>query len=305
MSQNNRILVFFVFFFLVTPLFGQDDLLDMLKVEEVQDKKEFVSAAFKDIKVINAQSSETTPHRVLSFNIAHRFGNVGLASNGGAHTLWGFDHAANIRFSFYYGITERLQAGIGRSKLNEHLDGSLKYKLLRQTTDNSMPLSLTLYTNTAFTPKRDFEGVYSNVVHRFSYAHQLIVSKKFSEHLSLALLPTMLHRNIVVYEVNPISGAEETNDIYSIGFTGRLKVSRRTVLVADYFYILQPFRQNNPHYQNPLGIGVEIETGGHVFHINLSNAPGLIENDLLAYTHDSWRRGGYKFGFNISRVFHI
>ena len=286
-------------------VWAQDDLLKL--IGEDDSGREKVSATFKATRVINAQTNETVKKRDLDFNIAHRFGNVGIQSSGGSHTLWGFDNASNIRFSFAYGITDKLQIGIGRSKTREHIDGSVKYKLLEQTTGNQIPVSITLFSNAAFIPERNINDRYQRLDHRLSYVHEIIIARKFSNKFSLAVLPVFLHRNLVDSIVNSSNNAAETNDIFSLGLAGRIKITNRTILVADYFYNFSDFRRNNPEtpYYNPLSVGVEIETGGHVFHINLSNSSGIIENDFIPDTRESWRKGGYKFGFNISRVFNI
>lgn len=221
--------------------------------------------------------------------------------------LWGFDNAENIRFSFDYGITDKLQAGVGRSKTKEHLDGSLKYKLLEQTSKNSMPISLAIYSMMAYTPVRDLENYFIKPEYRLSYTFQTIIARKFGDRFSFEMLPTIVHRNYVTAFVNPHNGAEETNEIFSLGVGARLKLTKRTVLVADYFYVFSDYRLGNtaaPHY-NPLGIGLEIETGGHVFYINLTNSSGIIENDFIVDTRDTWTKGGYKLGFNISRIFNF
>jgi hypothetical protein len=285
------------------PLAAQDDLLLLLQEENVEEK---VKNTFKSTTIINAQTNETVSRKVLDFRITHRFGNMGQQVGGGGHNLWGFDNASNIRFSFDYGITDKLQAGIGRSKFREQIDGSLKYKVLEQT-NARIPISVTLFSITAFTPERNIAGRYEKAVHRFSYAHQVIIARKFSDRISFAVLPTLVHRNIVDSDINPVNQAIETNDVFAVGFAGRIKLTQRTILVADYFYNFSDYRKNNPvrpHY-NPLSIGVEIETGGHVFHINLSNSAGIIENDFILNTRDSWMEGGFKLGFHISRVFYL
>ena len=139
------------------------------------------------------------------------------------------------------------------------------------------------------------------------YTSQLIFARKFGSRISVALTPSYTHRNYVLANVNTSNGAVDENDIFSVGGGIRLKVSRSVSLLADYFYILSDYRKNNPAtaYYNPLAVGIEIETGGHVFHMNLTNASGIIENYFIPNTTDNWLKGGYKFGFNISRVFQL
>jgi hypothetical protein len=296
-----RNLLLLLFLFSAHFSHAQDDLLGMLQTEGSDDA---IKNTFKSTMVVNAQTNETVAKRVLDFRITHRFGNMGTAAGGGPHSLWGFDHASNIRFSFDYGITDDLQVGIGRSKMREHIDGNIKYRLLQQT-EQKIPISVTLYSIAAFTPERDVTDRYKKAAHRFSYVHQMIIARKFGDKFSFAVLPTFVHRNLVDNEANPGNEQPETNDFFSLGFAGRFKLTHRTVLVADYFRNFSPYRYDNPRtpYFNPLSVGLEIETGGHVFHVNVSNSAGIIENDFLPYTRDNWLDGGFKLGFHISRVF--
>src|SRR5256885_2461714 len=127
---------------------AQDSLADIVNKNSELPKKEFVSATFKGLRIINAQTIETAKKHNLQFNIQHRFGDI-AGTGGGIHTFFGLDAATDIRFSFDYGITDRLQIGVGRSRgtypYRELYDGSTKFKLLRQTTNGKMPLSVTLF----------------------------------------------------------------------------------------------------------------------------------------------------------------
>lgn len=287
----------------VSRLSAQDDLLQMLDSAAAKEPKseEYVTATFKAIKVINAQSVETVKSGTLDFRVTHRFGNIGVKSNGGVHTLYGFDQASNIRLSFDYGINDRLMVGIGRSKVGENLDASVKHKFLEQTKSAKIPVTLVWYSDMVLTPVKD--SSLKTFDQRLSYAHQLIIGRKFSDKFSLALLPSYVHRNFIRQGMNPANGVLEGNDLFSLGLAGRLKFTTRMAFVFDYFYTMSDYYQKNPNFRDPMSVGLEIETGGHVFHLNFSNSSGIIESDFLTGTTDSWDKGGYKFGFNISRVF--
>lgn len=310
--------LFFCFFFLTFGLFAQDDLLKMLDtVSAASNEHNTVTGMFKTTKVISLQTPQTCGEGELDFRITHRFGNIGEASNGGIHTLYGWDAISDVRFSFDYGVTEKFQVGFARNKRDENLDGTLKWRFLEQTTDSKVPLSICAYTMASLTPKLKssfYAGADTNwikdsakFVHRMVYTSQVIFARKFTPWLSAIIAPTYTHRNYVLANVNTSNQAVDENDIFSVGAGIRLKVSRSVSLLADYFYVISDYRKNNPdmpHY-NPLSLGVEIETGGHVFHVNLTNASGIIENYLIPHTTDTWSKGGYKFGFNISRMFTI
>jgi len=303
MKKLPFLIFLFTLFLNSSVSFAQDNLMSMLEEENpVEEGK--VSATFKSMKIINAHTIEMVKAKHLDFRITHRFGNIGGASGGGVHTLYGFDQSEDIRISFDYGITDNLQIGFGRSKKMEALDGSLKYRILTQTDQNSIPVSLVWYTDLAFTPQADFDDRYTNVAYRMSYVHQAIIARKFSERFSLELLPTISHRNLVELDADSLI---DENTFFSMGVAGRFKVNQRFSIVADYFHNFSDYRTNHPSidFKNPLGIGFELETGGHVFHLFLTNASGIIENNYLTTTKDDWLKGGMKFGFNISRVFSL
>ena len=315
MKLLTRIAITAVFAALIFPAHAQDleAMMDSMN-SSTSPVKEKVTATFKTNKIINAHSIETVKKGTLDFRVTHRFGNIGGASGGGAHTLYGFDASDDIRISFDYGLSDNLQIGFARNKRWENLDGSLKWRLLSQTTDNTTPVSIVLYSDAAFSPVKEDElylGVDTNVVHkmahRFVYTTQLIIARKFNWRLSLELIGSYNHRNFVKNYQNPENLAFDANDLFSAGIAGRFKLKKRFSIVFDYFYNFSPYRTGNTvtEFFNPLGLGFEIETGGHVFTLNFTNAKGIIENDFLPNTTDDWLKGGFKFGFNISRVFTI
>ena len=284
------------------PLLAQDDLMNMLE-EEVSSEAvpEKVTATFKDTRLILANTIETTKKKTLAFNITHRFGDMKLSESQGNHTMWGLDNASNIRFSFDYGVTDKLSIGIGRSKVQEHIDGNLKYRFLEQK-EKGMPISVAYFANAAISPTANVPQ--DEFANRWSFTHQLIIASKLSKGVSLELLPTLVHRNYVDQRIaHPKNGSFDENDLFALGFAGRFKVTKRMAFVIDYFLPFSDFRDTDNGFYNPLAVGIEIETGGHVFHVNVSNSAGIIENDFITGTTDNWSDGEYKLGFNISRVF--
>ncbi len=291
-------------------IFAQDDLSDIVNSSSDNNAKEYVSATFKAFKVINAQTNETNKKHNLNFNIAHRFGDI-AGTNGGFHTFYGLDGAPDIRWSFDYGVTDRFQLGVGRSKgiepYKELYDGNAKFKLLRQTIDGKMPFGIALYGVAGITGRKSvsdstsdayYEGNFS---HRISYVTQAIISRKFSPSFSFELIPSWCHRNYVDFN--------DENDIFSIGAGLRLKLTKRFSVIADYFHTFGSYRANavdangKKIYYDPLSIGVEIETGGHVFAMTFTNATGMLENSFLPQTKSNWADGQFRWGFNIARNF--
>ncbi|MBC7487831.1 MAG: hypothetical protein H7282_13895 [Cytophagaceae bacterium] len=285
------------FSFLISlEVLAQDDLLASL--DSIPVKSARALPTFKTTRIVNSHSVETVKAHHLDFRVTHHFGNAGV--KGGGHTIFGLDNASDIRIAFEYGVNERLTVGAGRSKIGEMIDTYLKYRVLYQTEDNTVPVSLTVFANAAMTATDDINGPYSSDFNnRLSYTYEVMIARRFNNRLSWQLMPAFLHRNFV-------SNPRDENDLFVLGTGVRLKLTKRFALLADYYLIFSGFRSENKDlYFPPLGLGIEIETGGHVFHLHFTNNPAIIENSYLANSTDSWAKGQFKFGFNISRTFGI
>ena len=281
---------------LAHPAQAQTDLLNDLEKQTADStKREVVTATFKGTHIINAQSIETPGKGTLAFLIQHRFGTL----NSGAYEFFGLDQAV-LRLSFEYGLTDRLAVGVGRSSIDKTFDGFLKYKALQQTTGSRpMPVSVTLFASSAITTLK-FNQVANtperSTASRLDYAYQVLIARKFSPNLSVQLMPTLIHRNYV-----PLAGMQ--NDVYSIGAALRQKLTKRIALTADYFYLLPGYAADN--YYNALGLGVDIETGGHVFQLHVTNAQGMTEKFFVPQTAGNFFDGDIYFGFTVARNFTI
>jgi hypothetical protein len=266
------------------------DLLKELGADSVQ--KEYVKNAFKSSRVINTHSMEFIGKGVLDVRILHRFGPV----NNGFKDLFGLDEA-NMRFGFDYGLGKNLTIGIGRSNVLKELDGFIKYRPIWQSKGpGAMPFSLVLISGLSLRTQ-DFpepQDVYE-FKHRLAFYQEIVVGRKFSEALSLQLNPIFVHRNLV-------PGIDDENNTWALGIGGRLKLTKRTAFVVDYTPVLSG-RQTGT--KDPLAVGFDIETGGHVFQLHFSNATGMNEKALLTTTTDNFWKGEIRFGFNLSRVFTI
>lgn len=264
----------------------------MLKGLEDSVQKEYVSAAFKSSRVIMSHSTELLKAGVLDFRILHRFGNV----NSGVENFFGLDQAT-IRLGLDYGISDRFNIGIGRGSFQKEIDGFLKYRIVQQSTgQKSFPFSLVAVAGMTLRTGQLATANKPTFSDRIAYYYQAVAGRKFNERLSLQLMPTVLHRNLVQSD-------RDAQDLFATGIGGRLKVSKRVSINVDYYYV---FNQNETlNLYNPLSVGVDIETGGHVFQLHLTNAAGMNERAFLTQTTNSWGRGDIQFGFNISRSFQL
>jgi hypothetical protein len=272
--------------------FSQDnDLLNL--VEDKTPKKEIVKNAFKSIRVINGHSMEFLSPGTMDFRILHRFGQL----NQGSKNFFGLDQAS-MRLGFDFGILQNLQIGVGRSTFKKELDGYLKYAPIRQSTGaHSFPATIAFVAGITMNTMDFADPAMDNYMsNRLAYYFQSIIGRKFSEGLTLQFSPTLVHNNLVPYTYQP-------NDVYSLGFGGRIKMSKRMAFTWDYFYLFNGIEKNTNF--NPLSVGVDIETGGHVFQLHVSNAVGMNERAFITETTSSWEKVDIRMGFNLSRIFQI
>jgi hypothetical protein len=283
---------------LIIVLFGlfnlysqEPSLLDLLGEDEPE--VEIVKAAFKSSRVINGHSMEMISPGALDFRILHRFGTV----NRGAYDIFGLDQAS-MRMGFDYGITRHLTVGVGRSTFKKEVDAFAKYRIIaQQTGKRNIPLSVVLVSGITCNGLRWADPDRKNYfTSRLAYYHQIILGRKFNEWFTLQLSPTMVHRNLV-------ESSSDDHDIYAGGIGGRLKLTKRLALTADYYYVINPTSPENS--KNPLSIGLDIETGGHVFQLHFSNTPGMNERAFILDTNEQWSTAEIRFGFNLSRMFQI
>jgi len=246
---------------------------------------------FKDVRLINGYTSELVGKDALVFTISHRFGKV----NTGFYELFGLDNST-IRFGFQYGLTSRIDLGFGRSSYEKLFDGFVKVKLLKQSTGaRKMPFTVTLLEGMALkTLKWPDNGIEYPFTARLFYVHEIFISRKFNEKLTLQMVPVVVHRNLV-------SKRTDQNIVPAVGFGGMYKLTEKFTLIGEYYYLFSG--QTADDYENALSVGLEIETSGHVFQLDLSNSPGMTEKQFIPETAGKWLEGDIHFGFNVVRYF--
>lgn len=286
-------------FFLPLGLLAQDDLLDNLESEVVVDKT--VTSAFKGLKVVNFETTKLADKNDFYFVVAHRFGSV----KNGIKDFFGLDNAVT-QLKFIYGFTDWLNVGIARSSFQQKYGAHIKYRLIPQERDG-FPVTVVGYNLVTINTSLE-KDQYANLEFedRLTYTSQLLLSKKFSESFSLLLAPTYIHENLatrsreVLANGTTINFDEESNQ-YALGLGGRYKISKRVSINADYGLHLN--RNDHSSFRNPLSVGVDIETGGHVFQMHFTNAQAMFEEGFIVQGQGDWTDGNFFFGFNISRVF--
>jgi len=284
----------FLILMVSSAISAQDDLMNLLN-ENAAPVINYTSATFKSTRIMNGHSIERMAPGQLDFRISHRFGRL----NSGAYEFFGLDQA-NIRLGLEYGIFKWLMAGVGRSNYEKTFDGFAKFSVLRQSAGAKvMPVSVSLFSSVSLKTLK-LSGVTESdyLSNRLSYVGQVLVARKISPGLSLQLTPSYVHRN-------PDNSEGEPADLWSIGAGGRLKLSKRISFNAEYYYVANPEDYLGQSVYNPLSVGFDVETGGHVFQLIFTNSVAMIEKGFIGETTGQWSKGDIHFGFNISRVFTV
>lgn len=264
---------------------------------------------FSSEKTINANTTETTGKGKMGFKVSHNFGDIG-GTNGGLKNFFGLDVSTDIRIGFNIGIGDRFDLIAARAKggiVQQLWELGFKYQLLQQYDDNSHPLAIAIFANTVISteekghtgPESDFQDFGD----RLSNVVQLILARKFGK-VSLQLNPTYSRRGMAL--------PYDQTCFFALGGAIRVPViSNRLNLVADYFHVFRKeatkdsFAVRNVKFYDPLGIGFEILTSGHIFRLNFTNAHQILENRFIPSTTNSWGKGQFRWCFTISRTFNL
>lgn len=272
------------FLFCIANAGAQEDLLSELDSTQVQDT--YATAAFKGLQVITMQSTKMPAKKEFYFVVSHRFGTV----KGGISEFFGFDDATT-KIGGIYGLTDWLSVSGSRHTLSKVYEASIKYRMARQSA--AFPFDIVGYNTldiNSLLKKDDYPKI--EFSDRLTYITQLIVSRKLSERLSLELVPSFIHKNLY----NP---ALENDNQFAIGYGGRMKLTKRLSVNLEYAYNFD----KPSFYNNPLSVGLDVETGGHIFQLLFTNSQSMTESGYLTGATGDWGKGDFFFGFNLYRVF--
>lgn len=303
-------------------IFRKNRIVDMKKMllcfftlalSQSLNAQDYAYQTFKDSRIVNIHSVETLAKRRLDIRIGHRFGDL-LGDNGGWPTFYGLENATDVMIGAEYGFTDNLTAGLYRTKgagsmpqgqagLRQLANGVFKYRLLRQKEGEGTPVTLTVLGVSSLSTANRIENnpdvlrSFPKFFHRMAFTGQLLIARKFSDGLSLQLVPGYTHRNLVPFE--------DEAGLFSVGAGARIQLSRVLGIIADVTVPLANSRSTDNGFYPAMGLGLEIDTGGHLFQVNFTNATGIMETDYIPYTTTNWLDGEFRLGFTISRVFNL
>ncbi len=275
--------------FLICTLivFSQDELLS--EIDTVIEEPTYASAVFKGLKVINFESTKLVAKKGFNFIVSHRFGTV----KNGFQNLFGLDEAVT-HLNFVYGLSDNINISASRSSNQKIYEVATKFRLVNQQA-GKIPFTVVGYTSVLANTSLDTDNLPKlEFKHRLSYVAQLLVSRKMNNNLSLILSPTFFHDNYLTDDF-------QENSQYGVGFGGRYKLGKRWSLNTEYGVHLN--RSENSLYKNPFSIGVDLETGGHVFQLLFTNSQSMNTNGVFGTSTGEWGESDVYFGFNLARSF--
>lgn len=283
--------------FFIAAFFGYSQDVDLFKSDSSNTKEAAtpVIATFKSTRIVHGHSIELQAPGVLDFRVHHRFGEL----SQGLYDFFGLDNASTL-IAFDYGLAKNINIGVSRSTYLKQMEAFAKWRFLQQNSTNSKPITATLLTGLTNRTLDLFaaNGTKLSSNDKTQYYAQLMLARKFSEKFSLQISPTLVHYNLV-------KNVADANTLFSVGIGLRQKISKRVSINAEYYAQTNTLASPTPNqnYINSLAIGVDIETGGHVFQLHLTNARGMTAPTYIHENNFAWDKGQIHFGFNISRVF--
>lgn len=267
--------------------------------------QDMIPNTFSDRRVILSHSVEMLPAKKLDIRIGHLFGDM-LGEGGGWKTLYGLENASDISIGAEYGITNHINVGVFRTKgageLRQNVHLLAKSRLMQQQKNTNKPISIGVVGMLSYSTMASSTGVgllnnFSKPAYRFSYHMQVMFARRIGKRLSLQTSLNYTYRNLVY--------TFDQNDLPSIGVCAKVQLTKVIGLLLEGTFVVLDNRKGDKPYQHPLGFGLEFNTGGHVFQINLTNAKGLAETDYIPYTFSDWGKGEFRLGFTISRKFNL
>jgi hypothetical protein len=273
-----------------------------LQAQEDKPKDLPVRAPFESGILIDNQTTVIPTEKTLEYNIQHKFSPM---SNGFSDLFGIYAPGANMRMSFSYVPYKNLQVGYGLSLQKMFSDFSLKYTILEQTRKNTVPVAVAIYANMAIDGRNEEAfGTEYSFSNRYAYFTQLIIGRKITETLSVQANASYTHYNAMEYGYD--------HDRISVGFNGRFNFSPQSSILFQYDQPL--FIESMTEYREDerkdlskpnLGVGWEIRTSTHVFHIYVSSAKGIIPQENAMYNTYDIGEGDLMFGFSMIRLWNF
>lgn len=270
-----------------------DSLMNAMGSDD--DKQSHQIDAFKGTSLIFSQTATTVKKNNLNFLVTHRFGDI-AGPQGGGQRAYGLDDVNDVYIGFEYGLSDNFNIDLGRSTIGQLIQGGLKWAVLHQTSGDGSPVAITLVGDVGVHPYQ--VQTYPDFSSRLSYLAQAVFASRLTSDFSVQVSPVFISNN----SPQPnIPGVEE--QFVTIEAAMKYKVTKHMGIIVDYAHPFSSFRTGANGFSDPFGAGIEVETGGHVFTLNISNARASSEISSFSASQADYGRGQYRLGFTISRMF--
>ena len=263
------------------PLWAQEETEE----EDLPVRSPFNATCLADVQtVINPSAG------AWEIMIHHRFGLIKDMTD-----LYGIYGPSNIRIGVNYGVTDKIMLGFGTEKNNKLQELHWKVSLFEQTRSGKVPVSLSYYgaVNLDARPEEIFgeEYKFSN---RFSYFHQLIMSRKFGKKFSVLGTASYAHFNSV--------DSIWQNDKAGVAIGGKYSLTSNLSIIGQYDFPIKTktIRYYQERVKPNLSAGIEINTSTHAFQIFVANYSNLMAAKNYAFNTNDFTKGDFLLGFNIT-----
>lgn len=241
--------------------------------------------AFWTPTLITQTTTEHLPARNLNVTIMHSFG---IATSDVVRNFFGLDNVQNVRLGLDLGLTDRWSVGVGRSSLLNVVDIRSKYALLRQNESDSKPVSISLKGDLGIITQENLRPLEDDL----STFGSVVISRKFNDTFSLMVAPMYAHFNRF--------GSAGSSDLLSVGLGSSIRLSNRFALTTEYYPVIGDRIEGT---KNAFALGLNIQTGGHVFQLFFTSTEWHLEQYVLANNDNQFWAGDFRFGFNVNRIF--
>ena len=294
-----RVLILIVLCGSLNSLMAQDSTAPAAPVVK---KKSFVKNTFEGNYLIDNQTVMVPIKGTFEFDIQHRFGTW----EKGFTNLFGLYGGATMRLGFSYTPIKDFQVGFGTTNDRMQVDWNAKYALLKQTKDNKMPVSVTLFGNAVMdTRKKDATTLFVNTSDRFSFFSQIIIARKVTENFSIQVSPSLTHFNNLEGYTDAAGKVmpKLNNDHFAISFSGRYKIAPKTAIIVNYDQPLSQHPMANPHPN--ISFGLEMKSSGHDFEVFAGNYGSVLPQNNNLFNQNDYTKNQFLIGFNISRLWNF
>ena len=260
-----------------------------------------VRNTFESIWLMDYQSVDVPIKGTFEMDFQHRFGTW----DNGYDDFFGVFAPSNMRIGFDYVPVGNVLVGFGLTKHDLIWDVHGKYAFLRQGREAGSPVSASYYVNVALDTRKDVKTNFSESTDRWSFFHQVMVARKFTNSLSVQLVGNLSWFNFKdpVFDVEGVHLGRDENAHISAGAMARYKLTNTIGITAAYEFPITDQRFMDP--EPNLSFGIELVSSSHAFQIFIGNYNHLLPQYNSSFNDHSFGDNEILFGFNMTRLWNF